>query len=133
MTIYTLTLKSTSSTTVSLLLTAISSALGRSAGSITVAPRCLIVFSASSKATFTEGSFPVILSSRKTRRGTPIRAPASAFGFNARRKLGTTGGWASVKLSLGSGPAMTERTIAASETERVIGPTVSWCSEIGTT
>jgi hypothetical protein len=38
-----------------------------------------------------------------------------------------------VKLSFGSLPAMTDRTIAASVRERVIGPTVSWCAEIGIT
>jgi hypothetical protein len=38
-----------------------------------------------------------------------------------------------VKLSLGSVPAMIERTIAASVVDLVSGPTVSWCSEIGMT
>ena len=38
-----------------------------------------------------------------------------------------------MKLSLGSVPAITERTIAASVIDLVSGPRVSWCSEIGMT
>ena len=38
-----------------------------------------------------------------------------------------------MKLSLGSFPAITDRTIAASVNDRVMGPTVSWCSDIGIT
>ena len=38
-----------------------------------------------------------------------------------------------MKLSRGSRPAMTVRMVAASVTERAIGPTVSWWTDIGTT
>ena len=127
------TLKSTSSTNVSLLETAISSADGRSAGSTTVAPNFRSVASASSNTTLTKVSFPEMLSFRNTRRGTPMRAPRRAPAFNAFVKSGTTAGCARVKLSFGSFPAIMDNTMAASVSERVMGPTVSWCSEIGIT
>ncbi len=108
--------------------------VGKSAGSTTVAPKPLIVCIACSNTTLTKGSLPVIVSFVKTFRGTPIRAPRSAFVFlTAREKLGTGSGCARVKLSFGSGPAITERTAAASVSERQIGPTVSWCSDMGIT
>jgi hypothetical protein len=69
------TLKSVSRTIVSLLLATISSALGKSAGSTTVAPSDLITLKAFSYSTFTLGSLPLMLSFRNTLLGTPIRLP----------------------------------------------------------
>lgn len=128
-----LTLNSVSRTMVSLVETMNSSAEGRSAGSMTVAPRLRIVSSACSKILLTYGSFPVMASSMKTLRGTPTLFPRRASLFRAFRKSGTGWGCAKVKLSVGSIPAITESTIAPSATERVMGPTVSWWADTGTT
>lgn len=78
------TLKSVSNTTVSFPDPAIASALGRSAGSTTVAPNARSTSSAPSNTVFTYASFPVTVSFRNTARGTPIRFPASAPRSSAR-------------------------------------------------
>ena len=71
----------------------------------------------------------VMLSLKKTRRGTQVSLPSRACLFRALVKSGTIGGCESVKLlSFGSFPKMMERTIAASVDsvmDLVIGPTVS--------